>query len=333
MMRRDKRLMTIVFALLLSINLFGCTEDNGKPEFRTTYEAEKKKSESQITIGLVVHNLQHQFMASVTQYMKEELKEYENVSLVILDSEGDNDRQKRQLEYLLAKKVDAIILNPNNPESNNEMIKKIKEKNIPLVAVNMRIKGETADCYIGTDESEAGVIQGFAVARALSGKGDILVIKGFPHMDATIKKHEGLMRVLNSYPGIRVLDEKHGNWEKFIGLKIMEDWMKEGLKFDAIVSQNDEMALGALTILEKAGLKTFMIGTDAIPEALEAVKEGRMNATIFQDARSEAKAALESALKLVRGQKVDPFIKISYWIVTPENVDEYINETYYLYRP
>ena len=144
-------------------------------------------------------------------------------------------------------------------------------------------------------------------------------------IDVMIKYIE---RAFEKYPNIKVLAEQTAEWDRAKGMTLMENWIQSyGNKINAVFAHNDEMGMGALQALEQAKLndKIFVVSIDAIADALQAVKDGRLNATIFQDAKSQGAGAIEMAVKLAKKEKLDAQkVFIPFKMVTKENVQEFI---------
>lgn len=318
-----------VAAVIITLNQFVFNEDKRRnvdiAGFQTQEHAKSYK-----TIGIVVHNMQHMFMANVASLLKEKAKENENIKILIYDSEGNNDKQISQLEELIGLKVDGIILNPNDKDLVDKGIEKVKEAGIPVVTVNMNVSSNLVDCYIGSNSIQAGGFQGEFVAAKLKGSGNIAVLAGQKGQDATADRLNGLKKVIDRYPGLKIIEVQYGGWDRNRGYEIMKDIIARHNKIDAVVSQNDEMLLGALTVLDRYGMKPVTIGVDAIPEALEAIKDGRLDATVYQNGKAQAVGAYETMMKIFKGQHIEKVKWIPYEMVTSENIDNYINQNFIL---
>ncbi len=276
------------------------------------------------TIAIVAHDMKHMFMANVAGMIREKAKENENIKVLLYDSEGSNEKQTAQLKELIDKKVDGIILNPTDKDAINPAIEEVKKAGIPLITVNMNASSKAVDCYIGSDSVQAGEFQGNFVAEKLKGKGNLVVLAGIVGQDTTEDRLKGLQNIVDKYPGMRIAEVEHGDWERTKGAEMMEKIISNNQKIDAVVSQNDEMLLGALQVLDRHGLKPVTVGVDAIPEALEALKEGRISATVYQNSKAQATGAFEVMSKIFNHEKVESVKWIPHELVTPENIDDYI---------
>ncbi len=116
------------------------------------------------------------------------------------------------------------------------------------------------------------------------------------------------------------------NWQRDQAMRVVENWMQAGLDFDIVAAQNDNMAMGALKAVEDAGNagKIRVWGIDAISDACEAVRDGRLAGTVFQDAKGQGEAAIEAMVKHLQGEKIDETIWIPYVAVDKDNVEKYM---------
>ena len=155
----------------------------------------------------------------------------------------------------------------------------------------------------------------------------ILMMHGHPGQTAEVKRTEGAMDILAQNPDMTQLDEQTADWDRAEAMTLMETWIQAyGDQINAVFCQNDEMALGALNALVQAGKKdnVLVVGVDAIDDALQSVKDGKMDATVYQDCKGQAEGAIEAAYKLAKGESVEKEILIPFILVTTENVDEYL---------
>ena len=144
-------------------------------------------------------------------------------------------------------------------------------------------------------------------------------------MRGAIKRTEGNKEIFAQYPGIEILAEETGNWQFDQGMNVTENWITAyGDKLNAIVSNNDNMAIGAIRALEEAGREdVLVIGLDAIPEAVDLVESGKLAATVLQDANGQGAGSIDLVQKLVKGDKLDPVTWIDFVLITKDNVADY----------
>jgi len=297
-----------VFILLLSVVLAGCSgEDSNKK-----------------VIGISLQNFSDEFRTYIIDAMKEEQKKHPDIEFVYADAQNDSSTQKGDIENFIARNVDAIIFTPVDTVAAMDIVNIVNDADIPLIVLNQTFDGaEEAAAYVGSESIESGILQMEEVAKLLNGKGNIAIMDGTLGHEAQIKRTEGDMQIIKEHPDMKVVKQGSANWSRPEGMELMENWMQSS-KIDAVVANNDEMAIGAIMALEAEGkLKdTVVAGIDATPAALDMMKEGKLKVTVFQDAAGQGKASIETAVKAANGEDVKDAI-IPYQLVTPENVDEF----------
>lgn len=316
----------IVISLLCAGLLAGCggsqQQESAAPEDSGQAETKDKK-----VIGVLICDFSDQFQV----YMKEGMEEAasklgDDFEVVFYDAKYDPNEQLKQAENLIAQKVDAIVIMPVDAEAAKPLVESIFEAGIPLISVNRKlVNQEFAVSYVGSDSVESGEILMKAVAEKLGGKGDIVVLHGTYGHEPQILRQEGILNILKDYPDIKIVAEDTADWYRDKGMQVMENWLQSGIKFNAVVAHNDEMAIGALLAIEDAGFLDEIVigGIDATPEALEFLEQGKLDVTVFQDAKGQGRKSIEVAAMVVRGENVEKEYMIPYELVTLDEVDEY----------
>lgn len=278
-----------------------------------------------LVIGVTLLNLSSEFIVMLDDALQAKAKEL-GVELIVNDAQRSPERQIQQVESFVARKLDAIILNPCEVEASSPAVDRAKEAGIPIVNVNSETRS-APDAFVGSrDEESARLAMGFLADR-LGGKGNLVMIQGYMGQAAQLKRDQGAREVLAKHSGLKLLAEQTAEWDRAKAMSLMENWIQShGEAINAVFAQNDEMAMGALIALEQAGLKdkVLVAGVDAIADALQAVKAGRLDATVFQDARGQAGAALETAVRLAKSKPVEAENFIPFQLVTQENVDQFL---------
>lgn len=312
-----KRWKVLAAALLIVLGILsGCS---GKAEEQASGNANGK-----IKIGVLYQNLQNEYIVNLQDSIRKYAKSA-NVQLVESDGEGKAENQISQVENLINQKVDAIILNPADKDGSAPVVEQAVAAKIPIITVLAVVSNEEkATAHVGSDDVEAGKIEMKHIADLLGGKGKIGIIHGPNGNSAEVNRTEGNKKVLKDFPNLKVAAEQTANWSREEALSLTENWL-QSQKLDAIVAQNDEMALGAIKALSAAGkLKDIkVIGIDAIPDALNSVKSGELSATVFQDVDSQGKMAIEVAKKAANGEKVEKDNMVPFQLVTKENLDKF----------
>ena len=306
-----RSVILLVLALSMLLALTACS---------TSQKSDKVK------IGVTLMDFSTEFGIGLKDYMTAKADAMGDVELTVVDAGGDAAKQLQQVETFIPQKVDAIIMQPQEQEACSPAIDKAKAAGIPIINCNSLTITEP-DAYVGSNDSESAEIAMTYIAKQLGGKGNVLMMHGHPGQTAEVKRTEGAMDILAQNPDMTLLDEQTADWDRAEAMTLMENWIQAyGDQINAVFCQNDEMALGALNALVQAGKKdnVLVVGVDAIDDALQSVKDGKMDATVYQDCKGQAEGAIEAAYKLAKGESVEKEILIPFILVTTENVDEYL---------
>ncbi len=314
--------------ILLSLALTGCFGGSDRePRSSGTPPSSRAPAETKqepIRLGFTVLG-SFEFTDMIKIKLEEEAASRENIELFSYEGNVDAEQQIADVRDMIAKKVDVIILNPLNAAKSNEAVQLAIGAGIPVVGINTIPDTDRLTTYVGSNDIQAGEIQMQYIAETLGGEGNIVILKGLLAQSSQIQRARGILNVLDKYPNIRVLEEETANWSRAEAYEFMKKWYAEhGSEIDAVVSHNDGMALGALDYMEEAGIRVPIIGVDAIPDALQAVKDGKLTATVFQNATGQAKMAVNLAINIAQNGQVAKSYFIPYRLVTQENVDYFI---------
>ncbi len=248
-------------------------------------------------------------------------------------ADDDVSKQLSQIQNFIAAKVDAIIVNAVDTSATAPMTKLANDAGIPIVYVNRQPSDVDAlgpkGAFVASNEVDSGTLQTKEVCRLLGGKGDILVMQGDLANQAAVQRTKDIHDVIATpeCAGMKILDEQTAVWDPIKAQDLMTNWIAAGHKPAAVIANNDNMAIGAINAMKAAGwdMKTVVVaGIDATQEALATMKAGDLDATVFQDAAGQGKGAVDTAMKLVKGEKVDAKVYIPFQLVTPENMGDFM---------
>ncbi len=320
-MKKINSIKSILFVIILSILFFN--------------SCAKNKKEKAIKIGVSIANFDDKFMG----YIKDGLQEYQEslgdkVEVVYLDAKFDVEKQKQQVKFFIEENMDAVIVIPVSTKETNEMTDMVLDAKIPLVYLNL-FPDEFANkelpdgvYYVGSKEIEAGVIQMNYLAEKLVGKGNVVVLMGELNTSASYLRTLGAEQVADEYHEIKIIDKRTAKWLRPLASSVVENWLDSGIEFDAIIANNDEMAIGAIATLEKHKKieSVVVVGIDATREAIEELKLGKLSATVFQDAKKQGEEALEIAFSASRGIAVKKENWIPFQLVTQDNYKDLMDQ-------
>ena len=241
------------------------------------------------------------------------------------DAKGDVSQQLQQVQNFIGQGVDALIVNPVDTNAVKPIMDQASKAGIPLIFVNRRPQAELTGkmAYVGSDSELAGRLQMEALAKAMNGKGNVAILMGDLANEATRDRTKGVEEVAAKFPGIKIVQKQTAKFTRNDAVDVVSNWMTAGDEINAIASNNDEMAIGALQALGKNPDKILIAGVDGTPDALQMLKQGKMVATVFQDAQGQGEGAVQTAIKLVNGEKVQKVINIPYQLITKENMEQF----------
>lgn len=254
------------------------------------------------------------------------------VEVQMEDAQGDIARQQSQIENFAASGVDGIITMLVDADSGRAMSQIAEQAGVPMVFVNMLPANMDDDParqgWVGSDEEQAGRLQAAEVCRLMGGEGTAVLLMGQLGTTGQRGRTKATEEVLASDDcrGIELLDQQTANWMRTPALDLMTNWLSSGRQPDAVISNNDEMALGAIQALKSAGVAmdaVVVAGVDATQDALAALAAGDLDVTVYQSAKGQAEGALDTVLQIARGEAFEQRVTVPFELVTPANLADY----------
>ena len=263
-----------------------------------------------IRIGAAVYGLKGEFMQMWTNALKAHPAVKDGtVQITVFDGNYDALTQANQFDTMITQHYDAIIFVPIDKAAGAAPVAKAVAAHIPVIGSNTMVSGNQLTSYVGSNDVVAGQMEADAVVKAIGGKGNVVIIEGPIGQSAQIDRSKGIMDVLSKTPGVKVLEHKTANWSRAEALSLVENWLTAHPgQINGIISENDDMALGAIQALKSKGIdpkKLPVAGIDGIVDGVSAVKRGEMT-TFFQDSEAQAQGALDVALRTVIGPSYKP---------------------------
>ena len=262
------------------------------------------------------------------------------LSVQIEDAQNDVAKQLDQINNFAASGVDAIIVNPVDTSATQAMTDAAAAAGIPLVYVNRQpINVDTLpdnQAFVASNEVDSCTLETIEVCRLLKEKGkdnaNIYVMMGELSNQAAVQRTADIHDVMAAGKcavTLNIIDEQTANWSRDQAQNLMTNWLSTGTAFDAVIANNDEMAIGAIQAMKAAGLSMEEIvvgGIDATQDALAAMQAGDLDVTVFQNAAGQGSGSLEAAVKLAKGEAVEQKVYIPFELVTPANIDNYLKK-------
>ncbi len=337
-------LLALGLALLLSACGTRPTEPLEKPDGaeKADVPAQAETPETTYRIGVCIYRFDDNYM---TLYRNEMLKYFESLSgcgnvrydVTVLDGKNDLALQERQIDELIGRGMDAIILNLVNTSSADAMIDRVAKADIPLILINREPLGNAGDqscrgildndkvCYIGADSRLAGRYQG-EIIRDLPDHGDVngdgvvsyIMLRGdAENIEAQYRTEYSIKALTDAGLEVECLDERSGNWLREKGKELCaEDLAEYGKRVEVVFCNNDAMALGAADAIVDAGRVVgrdiYLVGVDALEECRQMVEAGMMTGTVFNDHIGQAHKAVDVATEAINGGAMRDYYMVDY---------------------
>jgi ribose transport system substrate-binding protein len=283
-------------------------------------------------IGITIARSDSAFLTILRDGMQNQAAKLDGVTVQVEDAQNDPSRQLDQVQNFVSSGVDAIIVIAVDGDSTPALTKMASDAGIPIVYANhppadVDKLPETA-AFVGSNEVDSGTLETKEVCRLLGGKGAAYVLMGPLNNHSSLVRTKDIHDVIatDECKGMSVIEEQSANWDRLEAANIMTNWLSTGREFDAVIANNDEMAIGAIQAMKAAGVdmsKVVVGGIDATPDGLAAMAAGDLDVTVFQNAIAQGAAAMDAAVALSRGQKTERQIWVPFELVTPQNMQDY----------
>ena len=288
-------------------------------------------------IGISMALFDDNFLTILRNGMQDTAAE-KGIEVQVEDAQNDVGRQLSQIENIVDSGDEAIIVVPVDTDATMAMTAAAEAAGIPLVYVNRQPVNvddlPERQAFVGSEERQAGMLETTEICRLLreAGKGEgakAVIMMGELSNQAARERTAAAKAVIesNDCAFIEVVEEQTANWQRTQGTDLMTNWLAAGITPDAVISNNDEMAIGAAQALRAAGvpLDTVVIGgVDGTTDGLAAVAAGDTDVTVFHNAKAQGEGAVETAVKLINGEAVsEKKIYIPFELVTPANLADY----------
>ncbi|WP_226782990.1 sugar ABC transporter substrate-binding protein [Oceaniglobus trochenteri] len=254
------------------------------------------------------------------------------------DATDDVGKQLNQIQNFIASGVDAIIVNAVDTSATVAMSNAAAEAGIPLVYVNREpINVDDLpdnQAFVASNEIESGTLEAFEICKLLRAQGkaggaNVIVLMGQLSNQAAVQRTKDVEDVvgMDMCSFMTIVEKQTAEWDRVKAQDLMTNFISGGVEFDAVIANNDEMAIGAIQGMKSAGMdmgEMLVGGVDATADALAAMKAGDLDVTVFQDAAGQGAGSVDTAIALVNGEDVDQKVYIPFKLVTPDNLDQFM---------
>ena len=323
---KAKKVMAVLTAVCMSVSMAGvvsAAEENTGVDPSTI---EKAAEDSSVKIGVLMKTMSDAYSnklgTAIQDYVE---KNYPNAELYLMDGQADIAKQISQAEDIIAKQVDVIILNPQDADGSAQVLTLAADANIPVVEVNTETTSTDYVSYIGSNDSEAGEMMGDYVMEQLGEDGgQFAILEGEMGQSAQLLRYQGLEDTILKNDKFECVGTLYASWQRDKAMSTTEDLLGKYQDLKAVICENDDMAMGALQAAEAGDKNLVIIGVDGISDALQAVKDGRLSASVLQDANGQASAVIDVAVKVGIGEEVESRYNVPFQLITADNVDDYL---------
>lgn len=290
-------------------------------------------------IGVSMALFDDNFLTVLRNGMIDYGKSLDGVDLQVEDAQNDVAKQLDQIKNFIASGVDAIVVNPVDTSATQAMSDAAAAANVPLVYVNREPVNVDSlpdnQAFVASDERESGTLETKEVCRLFKEAGKteahVYVIMGELSNQAAVQRTQDIDDVIATPECnfIKIIDKQTSNWRRDEAQNLMTNWLSSGTRFDGVIANNDESAIGAIQAMKAAGIdmKSVVVGgVDATQDALAAMQAGDLDVTVFQDAAGQGKGSIDAALKLAKGEAVDQKVYIPFQLVTPANIGDFLSK-------
>src|SRR3954453_17436151 len=281
------------------------------------------------TIALVLKTLNHPYFVDMRRGAQEAADRL-GVPLQVQAAEREIDVEKQMqiVENLIQTGIQALAITPSGSREIVSALVKARDAKVPIVVVDTRLDargaadaGVHAETFVGSDNYEGGRLAGEYLVKATGGKAHVAILEGIPGHETGDSRLRGFREAVKGAPGVTIVASQPANWERDQGFNVFQNMLQAHPDIDSVFACSDLMALGAIEAIA-AARKTGtirVVGFDALDDAKKAIAEGTMAASVAQFPAEMGRAAIESAVKVIRGEKIPADIKVKLELVTRDN--------------
>ncbi|MFJ7937627.1 ribose ABC transporter substrate-binding protein RbsB [Peribacillus sp. NPDC096622] len=305
-----KKIVSIIMVLSLMV-LAACSMDSGLKDDKK----EKKDSMKDVKVGVSISTLNNPFFVSLKDGIEKEAKE-KGMKVTVVDAQDDTAKQISGIEDLILQKVDVLLVNPTDSAAISSAVQSANEAGIPVITIDRSSDEGDIETFIASDNVAGGEMAAEYLVKELGEKAKVVELEGVSGASATRERGNGFHNIADKQ--LDVLTSQTAEFDRTKGLNVMENILQGNKDIQAVFAHNDEMALGAIEAIKAAGKDIIVVGFDGNDDALKAVENGELKATIAQQPALIGEEAVNAAEKILKGDKVDDTISVPLKLVTKE---------------
>ena len=304
-----KKLITILISMVLVLSLGSMVS-----------------AQETFTIGYQVQDLGNQYWITLADGVKDKAAEMDNVEVTVRDARTDPAVELSNVQDLITQGIDLLLLSPWDSNSGATVVEEANKAGIPVIVLDIGVSSGDIESFLVSNNYGGGQKAGEYMAELLEGEGQVGHIQCQPGYELLDARGNGFVDVVTE-EGIEVVATQPGDSQRSKGMTVMQNMATANPDIDGVFCENDEMALGALEALNSSRMldQVEVIGFDGTDEAIQAVKEGRMTATVAQQPYKMGQMGVELAVEVLNGNDIENEIQVPVQLITKENVDEFID--------
>lgn len=265
-------------------------------------------------IALVISTLDNPFFVTLKEGAEKQAKAL-NYDLVVLDSQNDPAKELANVEDVSVRGVKVLLINPTDSDAVGNAIAVANQKKLPVITLDRAANKGQVIAHIASDNAAGGEMAGNYIAEKLGKGAKIIQLEGLAGTSAARERGAGFAKAAQAHD-FKILASQPADFDRSKGLNVMENLLTAQPEVQAVFAQNDEMALGALRAIQAAGKKDLvLVGFDGTDDGVKAVKGGKMAATIAQQPEKIGEIGVQTADKVLKGEKVEASIPVELKII------------------
>ncbi|MBG9980554.1 sugar ABC transporter substrate-binding protein [Facklamia lactis] len=283
------------------------------------------EAQDKYTIGLSMNTQTNPFFVTVTEGVKDAAEEL-GIELIVTDAQNSPETQLTDIENILAKSPDALIIDPTDSDAIIPAVELANEAGVPVFTMDRQTNGGEVISHIGYDAIKSGKLAGEYLVEQLGGKGKVVELQGIMGTNVAQDRSEGFNSIISENPDMEIVSQQSANFDRAEALTVMENILTANPEINGLYAANDEMLLGAMEAIEAAGRtdEIIVIGCDGLDETLEGIKGGSINATVAEPPYFLGESILKVAYDHLEGKKIEEMVLLDNEVVTQDNVDAHL---------
>ncbi|MFW5941270.1 MAG: substrate-binding domain-containing protein [Chloroflexota bacterium] len=263
------------------------------------------------TVGLLLSSLYNPLYVSVQNGAIETASRLD-VELLVREASNDSDRQVEQIQELVELGADALIINPVDTVAVIPALERASLRGVAIITLERRVNSDVVLSHVAPDNITGGEMAANFLAERLRQEGQVAELMGTPQTSAAQDRGSGFGRVISGYPEINIVAREPAHFERRQAQRLFAEMLEEHPQIDAVFAHSDEMVLGAIEAAESAGRadQILFVGFDAIGDAVAAIDEGRLEATIAQQPEEMGRLAMEAAVNHLNNEPIPESILV-----------------------